>query len=326
MRRALRFIIGSVLCISTQAQPAIRAGAAQVVITPPVGAPMAGYYHARAAEGTLDDLHAYALVLDDGSTKVALVTLDLISTTFALTHEARAQIEKLTGIPGANVMISATHAHTGPELADRGARSALAAETPIGANEITTSYSAALPAKIAGCVQRAFANLTNVVINAATGRCDQLAYNRRFYMKDGTVSWNPGKLAPDVIAPAGTTDPEVGLVLFEPPHPPAQLVPAKAAYVNFAMHPDTVGGLNFSADYPGALSRRMDEYHGSNCVTVFANGTCGNLNHVDVNWPRAQSSRAEADRLGTILAASVFLAEKQCAKSNRRRCASNRRS
>lgn len=307
----LRLILVAALSsVWTFSQPVFRAGAAQAIITPPAGAPMAGYYHARGAEGTLDDLYSKALVIDDGLTKIALVTLDLISTTFALTHDARAEIEKLTGIRGSNVMISATHAHTGPELADRGARSAIANETGIGANEATASYSAGLPKKIVESVRLALANLTNVVISGATGRCETIAFNRRFYMKDGSVAWNPGKLNPDVTMPAGVTDPEVALVLFEPPHSPAQHVPAHAAYVNFAMHPDTVGGARFSADYPGALSRRMGEYHGANCVTLFANGTCGNLNHIDVNWARQQSTRAEAERLGTILAASVFLAEK----------------
>lgn len=312
MRLAI-YLFAASLTFSSLAQSAFRAGAAQVVITPPKGAPMAGYYHARGAEGTLDDLYAKALVLDDGSTKVALVTLDLISTTFTLTREARAAIEKATGIPGANVMISATHAHTGPELADRGARSAIAAETPIGAigaNNLTTTYTSTLSEKIAEAVRNAAANLTNVAISAATGRCETIAFNRRFYMKDGSVAWNPGKLNPDIMQPAGVTDPEVGIVLFEPPHRPNQLVPAHAIYINFAMHPDTLGGALFSADYPGALSRRMSEYHGANCVTLFANGTCGNLNHIDVNWARPQSTRAEPERLATILAASVFLAEK----------------
>lgn len=288
----------------------LRAGAAQVIITPPAGAPMAGYYHARSAEGTLDDLFAKALVLDDGTTRVAMVTLDLIATTFGLTRDARAAIERATGLPGAHVMISATHAHTGPELTDRGQRGVSLSDTLAGTNSITARYGTTLPERIAESVRLAVASLTNVLVSAATGRCDHLAYNRRFYMKDGSVAWNPGKLNPDIVLPAGVTDPEVGLVLIEPPHPPAQLVPAYAAYVNFAMHPDTVGGARFSADYPGALSRRLAEYHGSNCVTLFANGTCGNLNHLDVNWARQQSTRAEADRLGTILAASVFLAEK----------------
>src|ERR1043165_8219746 len=160
---------------SIHSQTTFRAGAAQVVITPPIGAPMAGYYHARGAEGTLDDLHAKALVLDDGSTKVALVTLDLISTTLTLTHDAREQIEKTTGIPGANVMISATHAHTGPELADRGSRSGIATDTAIGANNTTTTYTASLPEKISLAVQRAVETLTNVAVSGAPGHCDTIA-------------------------------------------------------------------------------------------------------------------------------------------------------
>jgi neutral ceramidase len=234
----------------------------------------------------------------------------LISTTFALTRDARAQIEKGTGIPGANVMISATHAHTGPELSDRGARGALATATPIGGNDITSSYSSSLPAKIAEAVRMAAASLTNAQISAAVGRCDDLAFNRRFFMKDGAVAWNPGKLNENINMPAGVTDPEVGVVLIEPPHRANQSVPAHAAYVNFALHPDTVSGSSFSADFPGALSRRMADFHGSNAVTLFANGTCGNINHIDVNWAHPQSTRAEADRIGTILAASVFRAEK----------------
>ena len=61
----------------------LRVGAAAVVITPPVGTPMAGYYFERAAEGVHDDLFARALVLEQGGTKAALVSLDLISTPFS---------------------------------------------------------------------------------------------------------------------------------------------------------------------------------------------------------------------------------------------------
>src|ERR1043165_6586965 len=174
MRTAILVLIFAFISVA-HAQTTLRAGAAQVVITPPNSAPMAGYYHARGAEGTLDDLDANALVIDDGSTKVALVTLDLISTTFNLTREARAQIEKTTGIPGANVMISATHAHTGPELADRGSRSGIATDTAIGANNTTTTYTASLPEKISLAVQRAVETLTNVAVSGAPGHCDTIA-------------------------------------------------------------------------------------------------------------------------------------------------------
>src|SRR5262245_23222568 len=94
----------------------LRVGTAAVSITPPVGTPMAGYYTARAAEGVHDELYAKALVLEKEGTRAALVALDLISTSHSLIKEARREIDRTTGVPGANVMISATHAHTGPVL------------------------------------------------------------------------------------------------------------------------------------------------------------------------------------------------------------------
>jgi len=58
-----------------------------------------------------------ALVLEQGGTKVALVSLDLVSTRREFVEGARQLIEEQTGIPAAHVMISATHTHTAPVLA-----------------------------------------------------------------------------------------------------------------------------------------------------------------------------------------------------------------
>jgi neutral ceramidase len=91
-----------------------KTGAAWVDITPKLSTPMAGYYSERGAEGTHDSLKAKAIVIEAGETKAALVALDLISTLRSTVEEARIIIEQETGIPGKNVMISATHSHTGP--------------------------------------------------------------------------------------------------------------------------------------------------------------------------------------------------------------------
>ena len=107
---------------AAEATDQTRIGAAAVVITPPLGTPMAGYYFDRAAEGVHDELFAKALVLEQGGTRAALVSLDLISTPMGLVEEIRKEIDRSTGVPGRNVMISATHAHTGPVLAGRGLR------------------------------------------------------------------------------------------------------------------------------------------------------------------------------------------------------------
>jgi hypothetical protein len=281
----------------------LRAGAAQIAITPPVGIGLAGYYFERGADGTNDDLFAKALVLEVDGGKAALVTLDLISTTRPMVEAARREIEKATGIPGANVMISATHAHTGPVLAERGQRE----DAQSGAAQLTQKYSSGLPALIAESVRLAAQRLEPARAAAAVVLEPNLSFNRRFHMRDGSVGWNPGKLNTNIVRVAGPIDPEVGVIYFEAA--PGKF-PAKplATYVNFAMHPDTVGGAKFSADYPGVLARRLAEYKGPDMITLFANGACGNINHVNVNWAGPQSGPHEAARLGTILAGDVFQA------------------
>jgi hypothetical protein len=76
------------------------------------------------------------------------------------------------------------------------------------------------------------------------------------------------------------------------------------------MHPDTCGGSKISADWPGALGRVLAGYHGGNHLTLVANGTCGNLNHLDFTWRWPQSTAIEQHRIATILGAAVFQAYK----------------
>jgi neutral ceramidase len=99
-----------------------RVGAAQVAISPPPGTPMAGYYATRLSTGVHDDLHAKAVVIASGDQRVALVACDLVGIPPAVVEEARAMIQSTTGILGGNVMISATHSHTGPLIPDGDAR------------------------------------------------------------------------------------------------------------------------------------------------------------------------------------------------------------
>jgi hypothetical protein len=281
----------------------LRAGAAALHITPAPGIGLAGYYFERGADGTNDDLLAKAIVLDVDGTKAVLVALDLISTTRPIVEAARREIEKTVGIPGANVMISATHAHTGPVLAERGQRE----DAQGGAAQMTQKYSSGLPALIAECVRLAAERLEPARASAAMVLEPSLSFNRRYHMRDGSVGWNPGKLNTNIVRAAGPIDPEVGVIYFETPPGKSPAKPI-ATYVNFAMHPDTVGGAKFSADYPGALARRLAEYKGLDMLTLFANGACGNINHVNVNWAEPQKGPQEAARLGTILAGDVFKA------------------
>lgn len=285
------------LAFPQSARAALTAGAAVSDITPPRGCPMAGYYSARGAEGTHDPLRAKALVLEQDGVRVALVALDLIGTPRELVEATRAAIEKETGIPAAHVMISATHSHTGPVLSERGRF----AEGVPGGQEILRAYLKELPGRIAAAVKDADAKRRPARVTTATGREDGLAFNRRFFMLDGTVGWNPGKRNPRIVRPAGPTDPAVPVVWVD-----GLDGRPIAAYVNFAMHLDTVGGMYYSADYPYQLARSLAAVHGDEFVTVFTTGCCGDINHINVSSAAPQKGHGEAARIGTRLAAEVL--------------------
>jgi hypothetical protein len=274
----------------------LRAGAATVRITPPPGTPMAGYYHARGSQDVHDDLFARALVIERDGAKAAIVSLDVITTTPALTAEVRRLLEADPGIPGDGVLVSATHTHTGPVISGRGPYDKAVG----GDSDPAVAYNAALPAKIAEAVRLAHAALAPATCTAAAGREESIAFNRRFHMKDGSVGWNPGKLNPNIVRPAGPIDPGVQAVWFEVAKQPA------AVCVNYAVHLDNVGGQAVSADLPFTLSRCLADARGPGLVTLFQNGCCGDINHIDVAWGAPQKGHENAARMGIILAAEVL--------------------
>ncbi len=120
-------------------------------------------------------------------------------------------------------------------------------------------------------------------------------------MKDGTVGWNPGKLNPNILKPAGPIDPEVPVVFFE-----STDGRPLATYVNYAVHLDNVGEPKISADLPYTLARCLADFKGPEMVTLFSAGCCGDVNHIDVHWREPQRGSANAARMGTILAAEVL--------------------
>jgi hypothetical protein len=285
--------------VGTAAGAELRVGTAAVKITPPLGIPLAGYYVARGADGVTDDLFAKALVLDDGKSRIALVACDLILVPRDAVVEARKAIEAQAKIPGDRVMVSATHTHTGPVMVRKSPR----ADLDGSKSEPAQAYAAALPGLIAKSVIEANAKLVPAKVSYARQQENRMSFNRRYWMKDGTVGWNPGKLNPNIVRPAGPIDPEVGVVYLET----ADGKPL-STYVNFAIHTDNTGGTKLSADMPGALSRALALYKGPDMTTLFANGCCGNINQINVAWGQPQTSVAEANRLGTVLAAAVFKA------------------
>jgi len=291
--RFAALLVAVVSCLNAQQ---LRVGRAAVRITPPAGIPMAGYYSVRLAEGTHDDLYSKAIVLEQDGARVALVACDLVAIEDSVAKTARQKIEQITGIPGGNVMISATHSHTGP-LMREGFLSAIEGP-PL---QIARKYLTDLPNLIARSVEQAKADLQPARASAGIGQEGALSFNRRFLMKGGKIGWNPAKMDPNIIRPLGPIDPDVPVVYFETP-----ATKPLASYVNFAMHLDTVGGALFSADYAYPLSTLLGKLKGPDMLTLFTIGTAGNINHRDVQNPSPQKGFAEAERIAGVLAGEVL--------------------
>jgi neutral ceramidase len=287
------------LAFAAPAAASLRAGAASADITPAPGTPMPGYYYNRGSDGVHDPLHAKAIVLEYQGVKAALVSCDIISMPAAFTAAARARIERETGIPGAHVMISATHTHTGALPMAGPTRYTLEGESLA----LAQRYAALVPERIAEAVARANAALRPARVRTATGQEPTLTFNRRFLMTDGTIGWNPGKRNPRIVRPSGPIDPEVPVVWLED-----EKGAPIAAHVNYALHLDTVGGTQVSADYPYTLARTLGDVFGPGLETLFTIGAAGNLNHIDVSTARPQKGHGEAARIGSVLAGAVLKA------------------
>ena len=277
----------------------LRLGRGAVKITPPVGMPMGGGFTIRLSTGIHDDLYCKALVLEKDGAKAAMVACDVESLHRPWSVDpARQAIRSTTGLRGHQVMLLATHSHSGPEMTPLVLEGA-EGETARIANE----YHAALPGKIAEAVRLAESNLTPARVWAAIGREDSISFNRRFLMKDGSVRMNPGQMNPDIVKPMGPIDPDLAVVYFDSPDSKPL-----ATNVNFALHVTAFGGPQFSADYPAVMARLLGEVKGPEMLTLFTQGASGNINQVNVKTRERQSGPATSARLGTILAADVLKA------------------
>jgi neutral ceramidase len=279
------------------------AGVAVSDITPPTSYRMSGYFSERLSTGTHDPLKAKAIVFEQGETQAALVFCDLIGLAPDVTQRARKLAEEKTGIPAANILVAATHSHTGPlysgALRKHFHDKAVAEHGKDAYEEF--DYPSFLVAMISQAVQRAQGKMRAAVLEAGMAEQRGLSFNRRFHMKDGTVRFNPGKLNPNIVRVAGPIDPDVGILLVRQADGRRPL----ASLTVFALHLDTVGGTEYSADYPYYLGRSLHEELGPQLVSVFGTGTCGDINHVDVSHDRPQKGQQEAERIGAALGETV---------------------
>ena len=242
----------------------LKAGFARVNINPPMGIPVRGYYKPRFAEGILDDLEVVALALQLGETKVLLINIDHCGVEQNLCADFRKAASERTGVPDENIIISQTHTHTGPALEKN------------SKDELVKAYTDFVNGRIADAAQFAVEDLKDAKMGYGKGTAPNVAFVRRYVMKDGSLKTNPGVNNPDIVRPVGETDESVNVIRFD--REGAETI----VFVNFANHPDVVGGCKISSDWPGLLRRNVEKTL-DNTKCIFFNGAQGDVNHVNVH-------------------------------------------
>ncbi len=264
--------------------------AGAVAITPPLGTSLAGYFTDRKAEGVLDDLYASILVIQRGASRVVWIACDLIEVPAEFANPIRAAIAAKLGAPACAVVLSATHTHTGPVMSGPLADAAYAQE--ISDKIIQAAVSTA---------QR----VEPAVLEYGEGREARFAFNRRYFMKDGTVLTNPGANNPDVLRPAGEVDHSLQAIKVT-----SVDGRALALVVNLALHADTTDGNLISSDWPGVLRARLQTalppQTGQPVPVLVLNGAAGDINHFDPLRNHVTRSPAEAWRIGEGYAGTVL--------------------
>jgi hypothetical protein len=292
--RGLVFIIllfhSTFCCIS---RAALQGGCAKVNITPPLGITLIGS-QGKPSDRVMDDLYAKAMVLSDGRTTVAIVSIDLLYTSLdEITDPVRVIVHEQLGIPQQNIMVCATHTHSGPQIF---ATLKLPAIDRVILSDLAQSYRQVLIRKMADCVRVAHQDMRDVKIGAAVGEAPEVLFNRRPVAKDGRVK-TTFTLPPEIVATRkiemsaegdtrvlfrlasggaplefGRVDPRVYLLRMEDAD--GRIV---GSLVNFGCHPVSIYPdfpTAVSADYPAFVARVVEQAEAG--VSLFALGLAGN--------------------------------------------------
>jgi len=266
-------------------QSNLKAGVAKVDITPEIIEGMETVGHRRVVTGVRDPLRAGVLVLDDGETKAAIVTTDLINAYDDMVKLVREKIEAETGIPAANIMVTASHNHSGPKF------------TPL------SKYGRELVQKIGSAAKEAAGNMKMVTIGYGE---DEIGFgiNRRKVI-DGRAVVN--------LNPDGPNDPRVKVLRFDDGEsltPMAVMMhavchPCFFTWGDKGTHPYPNGYPKVTADFPGDAQTFVEMVYGDKTSALFLQGCAGDIRPNLPGYPYRCADEADIQWAGRDLGCAV---------------------
>tara|TARA_Y100001934_G_scaffold274497_1_gene366993 strand:- start:505 stop:1902 length:1398 start_codon:yes stop_codon:yes gene_type:complete len=275
----IKLLLALVLLYTTRpAAGEFTAGASAIDCTPtnlPVR--VAGSIRETWKNKITDKLHVRCLLLNDGDNTIVMGTVDTCLMGRPMLDEAKEKARQLTGIPVANILISATHAHSAPAVMD--AHGTLP----------HPQYRAYLTGRITEAIVEAHRNQRPAEIGWAVSKCPEYVFCRRWLMKPGTAfsipftdaktnlaQMNPGNKNANKIRPTGPADPDVTVLMVRGiDGRPISLL------ANYSTH--YAGAPDVSADYFGVFAQEIAKRLNATgqsppFVGLISNGASGDAN------------------------------------------------
>ena len=250
--------------LKTVVSAGFRAGTAKTDITPEESVPLQGYGNVlqRMSDNTKDPLYASAIAVTDANDQTVLIfTVDLCTSEVAgpLIREA---VSTATGIPVSNILVNASHTHSGPALSAT-------------SSEAIVRYRTLLQQKAVETAKRALDNRTVVTLETGSISITDQSFIRHYLLQDGTrvgyesmvTSANPA------VGHVGELDAAMQLLRFK------RAGEKDILLVNWQVHNTLTGGssnYSISADIAGVIRNRLSE--ALDCEAVYLNGASGNIN------------------------------------------------
>ena len=268
----------------------LRAGLAAVSITPEPGRLMSGMIDPPPGQVGRWPLNARALIVDDGCTRAAVLSLDLLFLNYGTMCEMRPLLAAAAGMAPENVMVACIHTHRAPYA------------TPLMDEPADFEYLDFLTGRLRALMALAAASLRPARIRVGHIQAPGWAWNRRPVYTRNQVGTQGPCYGPDFLGMEGPEDSELTALLVED-EGGAPL----GGVVNFACHTTVTGALPFySADYPGPLVDHLQLHFGGSFV--FLQGAAGDIWPVDKRseQPRTEMGDEHNERMGTALAAKAI--------------------
>ncbi|MGI9427880.1 MAG: hypothetical protein ACR2NM_04435, partial [Bythopirellula sp.] len=265
--------------------PPLQAGAATIVITPPVGSWQQGAGVTRRGERIRDELEANALFLTDGKTPLLLISCDLVGLELAVVKPICEAISAAAEIPPRQVIITCTHTHSGPALIRTN-----------GDFPNDEAYIQQLSQKLADVASDAIAAAKPAQLAWGQGEA-KIGFNRRVCWADGTHSMHGNTRRPDFAGLEGPDDP-AHLAIFVVDESDK---PLAVAYHNTS-HPTNFYGQGlFSSDYADS-SRKILRHELGRIPVLYLNGAQGDIAMANQLDPQREDREARLERIGKMLA------------------------